>query len=190
MNIFQHETIVSQSQRSILKKQTPKCLWLTGLSGSGKSTIANSVERKLVSRGRHTYLIDADNIRLGLNKDLGFSLGDRAENIRRIAEVAKLFLDAGLIVIVCAISPIREERAMARGLIKANDFLEVYVDTSLAICELRDVKGLYAKARAGEIQSFTGIDSPYEAPLEPDIHLRTEEKSAEECAELILKQLV
>ena len=164
---------VNQQARATIKQQTPKCLWFTGLSGSGKSTIANLVEKRLLAEGKHTYLLDGDNVRHGLNRDLGFSDADRVENIRRVAEVAKLMVDAGLIVIVSFISPFRDERRMARELFADGEFIEVFVDTPLEECERRDVKGLYAKARAGQIPNFTGIDSPYERPEHAEIVLDT-----------------
>jgi bifunctional enzyme CysN/CysC len=159
------------------------------LSGSGKSTIGNLVEKKLHLSGCHTYLLDGDNVRHGLNRDLGFTDADRVENIRRVAETAKLFADAGLIVLVSFISPFRSEREMARDLVARDEFLEVYVDAPLEVAEARDPKGLYKKARAGEIAHFTGIDSPYEPPLAPDIHLDTTSASAEELAERIVSRL-
>ena len=160
-------------------------LWFTGLSGSGKSTIANLVEKRLHSEGRHTYLLDGDNVRHGLNRDLGFTDADRVENIRRVAEVAKLMVDAGLIVLVSFISPFRAERQMARELMADGEFVEVFVDTPLAEAERRDVKGLYKKARAGELKNFTGIDSPYEAPEHPEIRLDTLALSPDQAAEQI-----
>src|SRR5690606_19200106 len=155
------------------KAQTPKVIWFTGLSGSGKSTLANALERRLHAAGRHTYLLDGDNVRHGLNRDLGFTDADRVENIRRVAEVAKLMVDAGLIVLVSFISPYRSERRMARERFAEGEFVEVFVDTPLEECERRDIKGLYAKARAGTIPNFTGISAPYEAPEAPEVHLRT-----------------
>ncbi|MOA01995.1 Adenylyl-sulfate kinase [compost metagenome] len=165
-------------------------LWFTGLSGAGKSTIANLVERKLHALGRHTYLLDGDNVRHGLNRDLGFSEADRVENIRRVAEVGRLMLDAGLITLVSFISPFRAERELARNLAGAGAFLEIFVDTPLALAEQRDPKGLYQKARRGELKNFTGIDSPYEPPLEPDLHIDTSRESAEEAAERIVEYLL
>ena len=164
---------VGKSERAASKHQQPCVIWLTGLSGAGKSTIANHVERKLHDRGRHTYLLDGDNVRRGLNKDLGFTASDRAENIRRVAEVAKLMVDAGLIVIVAFISPFRSEREMARSAVAPGEFFEIYVDAPLHIAEERDPKGLYAKARRGALANFTGIDSPYETPTTPDLRIDT-----------------
>ncbi|QNU14018.1 sulfate adenylyltransferase subunit CysN [Thermomonas sp. XSG] len=172
-NIHWQHLDVDKAARAAVKHQTPRCLWFTGLSGAGKSTIANLVEKKLLSQGRHTYLLDGDNVRHGLNKDLGFTAEDRVENIRRVAEVARLMTDAGLIVLVSFISPFRAEREMARSLFEPGEFLEVFVDTPLAEAERRDVKGLYAKARRGELRNFTGIDSPYEPPQAPELHLHT-----------------
>ena len=163
--------------------------WFTGLSGAGKSTIANLVEKKLLALGKHTYLLDGDNVRHGLNKDLGFTAEDRVENIRRVAEVARLMTDAGLIVLVSFISPFRAEREMARALFADGEFLEVFVDTPLADAERRDVKGLYAKARRGELSNFTGIDSPYEAPERPELHLHTQEADAAALADRVLAAL-
>ncbi len=169
--------------------QKPVVLWFTGLSGAGKSTIANLVEKKLTLADRHTYLLDGDNIRHGLNRDLGFTDADRVENIRRVAEAARLFVDAGLIVLVSFISPFRSERRMARDMVEEGEFLEIYVDAPLEVAEARDVKGLYAKARAGEIKHFTGIDSPYEPPLSPDLHLDTTAATPEELADRIIARL-
>ena len=165
-------------------------LWLTGLSGAGKSTLANLVEKKLQGFGRHTYLLDGDNVRHGLNKDLGFTDADRVENIRRVAEVAKLMVDAGLIVIVSFISPFRTERRMARALVGEGEFIEVFVDAPLAVAEARDPKGLYVKARRGELKNFTGIDSPYEPPESPEIHIDTSTVSAEEATDIVVDALL
>ena len=159
--------------------QTPRCIWFTGLSGSGKSTIANMLEKQLQVQGRHTCILDGDNLRLGLNRDLGFTTTDRIENMRRVAEVAKLMVDAGVLVLVSLISPFRTERGWARSLFAPGVFVEVFVDAPLAKCERRDPKGLYAKARRGELKNFTGIDSPYEAPLAPEIHLLSADTHAQ-----------
>jgi bifunctional enzyme CysN/CysC len=164
-------------------------LWFTGLSGAGKSTIANLVEKQLLSLGRHTYLLDGDNVRHGLNRDLGFTDTDRVENIRRVAEVAKLMADAGLIVMVSFISPFRAERRMARSLFEFGEFLEVHVDAPLAVVEGRDPKGLYRKARRGELKNFTGIDSPYEPPEKPEIYIDTTRTSSEESSSAIVDAL-
>jgi len=189
-NVHWQQLDVDRVARARIKGQTPRCLWFTGLSGAGKSTIANLVERRLLADGFHTILLDGDNVRHGLNRDLGFTDADRVENIRRVAEVAKLMMDAGLIVLVSFISPFRAERQMARDLIGAGGFMEVFVDAPLAICEGRDVKGLYAKARAGKIENFTGIGSPYEAPESPEIHLRSDQESAADSASRVVKLLV
>jgi bifunctional enzyme CysN/CysC len=180
---------LNKQERAALKRQRPCILWFTGLSGSGKSTVANLVERALHSEGRHTYLLDGDNVRHGLNRDLGFSDADRVENIRRVAEVAKLFVDAGTIVIVAFISPFRAERKLARDLVGAGEFLEVFVDTPIEECRRRDPKGLYARADRGEIKNFTGVDSPYEPPRDPEIHLRTVGKTVPELAQLVLQEI-
>ena len=188
-NIHWQAIEVDRRARANSLGQNPKCVWFTGLSGSGKSTIANAVEKQLMARGKHAYILDGDNVRHGLNKDLGFTDVDRVENIRRVAEVAKLMTDAGLIVLVSFISPFRSERRMARELFESGEFIEVHVDTSLEVAESRDVKGLYAKARAGEIPNFTGIDSPYEAPESPELRLNTVDASVEDCAEKIIHAL-
>ena len=180
---------VDRETRARIKHQAPRCIWLTGLSGSGKSTIANALERRLVADGRHTYVLDGDNVRHGLNRDLGFTEADRAENIRRVAEVARLMVDAGLIVIVSFISPYRAERRLARSLFEPGAFVEVFVDTPIDECERRDPKGLYAKARAGALPNFTGIDSPYERPEHPDVHLFPAAASPEACVAAILESL-
>jgi bifunctional enzyme CysN/CysC len=164
-------------------------LWLTGLSGAGKSTIANMVEKQLLALGRHTYLLDGDNVRHGLNKDLGFTAQDRVENIRRVAEVAKLMVDSGLIVLVSFISPFRSERRMARDLLEQGEFFEIFIDTPLAEAEKRDVKGLYKKARAGQLKNFTGIDSPYEAPEHPELRLDTTALDPAQAADRIVAML-
>ena len=185
-NVHWQALDVNKATRAGAKGQKPVVLWFTGLSGAGKSTIANLVEKKLLSLNHHTYLLDGDNVRHGLNKDLGFTDADRVENIRRVAEVSKLMIDAGLITLVSFISPFRAERQMARELLTSGEFIEIYVSTPLGIAEERDVKGLYAKARAGEIRNFTGIDSPYEAPENPDITVDTTTSTAEKAAEQIV----
>lgn len=188
-NIHMQAVDVDKGLRSELKNQKSCVLWFTGLSGSGKSTIANIVERKLAKEGRHTYLLDGDNVRHGLNKDLGFTDEDRVENIRRIGEVARLMVDSGLIVLTAFISPFRAERQMARALLEEDEFLEVYVETPLAVAEQRDPKGLYKKARSGDLKNFTGIDSPYEQPRNPEMLVDTSSMSAEQCAEQIIRIL-
>jgi bifunctional enzyme CysN/CysC len=188
-NIHWQAVDVSKASRAAAKGQTPAVLWFTGLSGAGKSTIANLVEKKLLALGRHTYLLDGDNVRHGLNRDLGFTDAERVENIRRVAEVARLMADAGLIVLVSFISPFRSERAMARGLLSPGEFVEIFIDTPLAVAEQRDVKGLYGKARRGELKNFTGIDSPYEPPEAPEIHIRADHVLAEDAADMIIAHL-
>ena len=188
-NVHWQALDVTKENRAVLKRQKPAVLWFTGLSGAGKSTIANLVEKRLLAEGRHTYLLDGDNVRHGLNKDLGFTEADRVENIRRVAEVARLMADAGLIVLVSFISPFRAERRMAREMMAEGEFLEVFVDTPLAVVESRDVKGLYRKARAGELKNFTGIDSPYEPPEAAEIRLDTTIISPEEASERIVAVL-
>jgi bifunctional enzyme CysN/CysC len=188
-NIHWQALNIDRQARADLKGQKPVILWFTGLSGAGKSTIANLVEQKLHLMGRHTYMLDGDNIRHGLNRDLGFTDADRVENIRRVAETAKLFVDAGLIVLVSFISPFRSERGMARDMVQEGEFLEIYVDVPLNVAEERDPKGLYKKARAGEIKHFTGIDSPYEPPLKPDLRLDTTAATADALADRIVEQL-
>ncbi len=188
-NIQWQELSIDKGARAGLKGQKPCVLWFTGLSGSGKSTIANLLEKRLHAIGRHTYVLDGDNVRHGLNKDLGFTDADRVENIRRVAETAKLFVEAGLIVMVSFISPFRSERRMARELFQDGEFIEVFVDTPLAVCEARDPKGLYRKARAGLITHFTGINSDYEVPDDPELALKTRNTSAELLTEAVLDEL-
>jgi len=188
-NIHLQHVDVDKAARSSMMGQKPVVVWFTGLSGAGKSTIANLVEKRLYALGRHSYLLDGDNVRHGLNKDLGFTEGDRVENVRRVGEVARLMVDAGLIVLTAFISPFRSERALARGMVAEGEFIEVHVDTPLAVAETRDVKGLYKKARAGELRNFTGIDSPYEAPETPDLRLNTAEIAAEKAADLVIALL-
>lgn len=188
-NIHIQHVDVNKAARSALKQQQACVLWFTGLSGAGKSTIANLVEKKLHAEGRHTYLLDGDNVRHGLNKDLGFTDADRVENIRRVAEVAKLMIDSGLIVITSFISPFQSEREMARGLLEDGEFIEIYVNTPLAVAESRDTKGLYKKARSGQLKNFTGIDSPYEVPENPEIVVNTADSTPETSADLIIAAL-
>lgn len=188
-NIVWHNQTVSRAQKQLHKGHKPVLLWYTGLSGSGKSTIANAVEANLFELGCHTYLLDGDNVRMGLNKGLTFSDEDRIENIRRISEVAKLFVDAGLIVSTAFISPFKSDRAQARDLIIEGEFIEVFVDTPLEVCESRDPKGLYKKARAGEIPNFTGISSAFDIPENPEIHIKTAEQTIENCVEHIVNYL-
>jgi bifunctional enzyme CysN/CysC len=189
-NVHWQASDIDRVHHASLKNQKPAVLWLTGLSGAGKSTIANMVEKKLARMNRHTFLLDGDNVRHGLNRDLGFTDADRVENIRRLGEVAKLMTDAGLIVITAFISPFRSERDMVRQMIRAGEFFEIHVDTPLAVAEERDVKGLYKKARAGELKNFTGIDSPYEAPLNPEIRIDTTKLTVEQAADIIVEELL
>ena len=189
-NVHWQALDISRDAHANLKNQKPAVLWFTGLSGSGKSTIANLVEKKLHRMNRHTFLLDGDNVRHGLNKDLGFTEADRIENIRRVGEVAKLMADAGLIVITAFISPFRAEREMVRAMIPDGEFFEVYIDTPLAEAEKRDVKGLYKKARAGDLKNFTGIDSPYEAPDSPEVRIDTTKMDAEAAADAIIERLL
>ncbi|WP_010138795.1 sulfate adenylyltransferase subunit CysN [Oceanicola sp. S124] len=189
-NIHWQATDITRDNHAAMKNQKPAVIWLTGLSGSGKSTIGNIVEKKLARMNRHTFLLDGDNVRHGLNKDLGFTEADRIENIRRVGEVAKLMTDAGLIVITAFISPFRSEREMVRQMMQPGEFLEVFVDTPLEVAEARDVKGLYAKARSGQLKNFTGIDSPYEAPDAPELRIDTTEMTPEEAAEAIIARLI
>ncbi len=189
LNAVWHQTSVSHNERVQANGHKPAVLWFTGLSGSGKSTLANTVDKLLYDMGCHTYVLDGDNVRYGLNSDLSFSDKDRVENIRRIGEVSRLMYDAGLIVSVAFISPFAQDRAMVRNRLGDHAFIEVFIDTPLEICEQRDPKGLYKKARAGEIKKFTGIDSDYERPLNPEIHLLTENKPILECACKVIEYL-
>ena len=189
-NVHWQATDVGRAEHASLKNQTPRVLWFTGLSGSGKSTIANEVEKSLNLMNRHTFLLDGDNVRHGLNKDLGFTEADRIENIRRVGEVAKLMTDAGLIVLTAFISPFRAERDMVRSMLPEGEFIEIFVDTPLEVAEARDVKGLYKKARAGSLKNFTGIDSPYEPPRSPEIRVNTVEMTAAEAAEHIVRTIM
>jgi len=184
-NLTWHDTIVTRENRENLLKQKSKLLWFTGLSGSGKSTVANSLDIRLNESGKATYLLDGDNIRLGINSDLGFSMFDRSENIRRIGEIGKLFVDAGIITIACFISPLKENRKMVREAL-GEDFIEVFVDCPLEECEKRDPKDLYKKARLGVIKEFTGITSPYEKPENPEIVINTKEQTIDQCVDKIL----
>lgn len=193
-NVIWHQHQVTKQTRSELKKQKPVVLWFTGLSGAGKSTVAGALESQLAELGHHTYLLDGDNVRYGLCRDLGFSAQDRRENIRRIGELAKLMADAGLIVLSAFISPHRAERQMVRDLLPEGEFIEVFVNAPLEVCEKRDPKGLYKKARAGEISNFTGIDSEYEAPLSPEIDLPAGDKNldalVEQCLSVLREKLI
>ena len=188
-NVSWQKMKVGREARASILGQQPMVLWLTGLSGAGKSTIADRLEQNLLAAGKHTYLLDGDNLRHGLNRDLGFSLEDRSENVRRVAEVAKLMADAGLIVIVALISPFRSQRAMARALVREGEFVEIFIDAPLAVCEARDPKGLYARARQGELSDFTGIDSPYEPPLKPELRIRSDQPSVDDEVDEILRFL-
>jgi len=189
-NLTKHLHSVTKKNRSIQKKQQPCILWFTGLSGAGKSTIASAVEQKLYELGRHTYLLDGDNVRQGLNKDLAFSNEDREENIRRIGEMSKLFVDAGLFVLTAFISPFHSDRWMVRKLVGEKEFIEIHISTPIETCEQRDPKGLYKKARKGEIKNFTGISSPYEPPINPEISVNTGILSLEQCAGEIMAYLL
>ena len=184
-----HQTHITKDHRAKQKNQVPKCIWLTGLSGSGKSTLANALEVALTEQGKHTYLLDGDNVRHGLNKNLGMSDEDRTENIRRVSEVAKLMVDAGLVVITAFISPFRADRDAARALFEDGEFVEVFADAPLEECEKRDPKGLYKKARAGEIKEFTGIDSPYEAPANAEVVINTAEHDIGECVRQLIEKI-
>ena len=188
-NLTWHETNVTRENRESLLHQKAKLLWFTGLSGSGKSTVANSLDKKLNESGRATYLLDGDNVRLGINTDLGFSIEDRSENIRRIGEIGKLFVDAGLITLACFISPLKVDRERVRKAL-GEDFVEIFVDCPLEECEKRDPKNLYRKARLGEIKEFTGITSPYEKPENAEITVNTKEQTVDECVDKILEYLM
>lgn len=188
-NIVWHDHHVTKEERCQLKNQKPCILWFTGLSGSGKSTVANAVENKLLQLNCHTYLLDGDNIRMGLNKGLTFSAQDRIENIRRIGEVAKLFVDSGTIVLTAFISPFIADRKQVRALVDYDEFVEVFIDTPLEVCESRDPKGLYKKARKGEIPHFTGISSPYEAPENPEVHIKNDGITVEDAAMQVIQHL-
>ena len=187
--VIWHQTHITKDHRAKQKNQVPKCIWLTGLSGSGKSTLANALEVALTEQGKHTYLLDGDNVRHGLNKNLGMSDEDRTENIRRVSEVAKLMVDAGLVVITAFISPFRADRDAARALFEDGEFVEVFADAPLEECEKRDPKGLYKKARAGEIKEFTGIDSPYEAPANAEVVVNTAEHDIGECVRQLIAKI-
>lgn len=187
--VIWHQTHITKDDRAKQKNQVPKCIWLTGLSGSGKSTLANALEVALTEQGKHTYLLDGDNVRHGLNKNLGMSDEDRTENIRRVSEVAKLMVDAGLVVITAFISPFRADRDAARALFEDGEFVEVFADAPLEECEKRDPKGLYKKARAGEIKEFTGIDSPYEAPANAEVVVNTAEHDIGECVRQLIAKI-
>ncbi len=189
-DIIWHDHKITRAERSVNKNQKPCLLWFTGLSGSGKSTIANALDVALHNRGYHTFLLDGDNVRHGLCKDLGFSDDDREENIRRVGEVCKLFADAGLIVMSAFISPFTSDRRLVRKLFPAGEFIEVFMDTPLATCEERDPKGLYQKARSGQIKHFTGIDSPYDVPSHPEVRLDTSNMSIEECVDTLIAYLL
>ena len=189
-NLHFHEHRVARELKEKRNQHKSRVLWFTGLSGSGKSTVANAAEKILYDMGLQTYVLDGDNVRMGLNKDLGFSHKDRTENIRRITEIANLFADSGSIVLTAFISPYREDRDKAREIISTDDFIEVFVSADLSVCELRDPKGLYKKARAGEIKGFTGIDAPYEAPLNPELIVETDKNDIETCAQIVVDYLV
>ena len=189
-DIVWHNTTINSNNRNKLLNQTPFILWFTGLSASGKSTLANIVEQKLFQMNYKTYLLDGDNVRHGLNKDLGFNEESRVENIRRIGEVAKLFLDSGIIVLTAFISPFNSDRELARSLVRKEQFIEIFIDSSLEVCEKRDPKGMYAKARKGEISNFTGISSPYESPENPEIHVINNTITLDNASNQIIKYLI
>ena len=189
-NIFEHNFNVKREDRSILKDHQPVLIWFTGLSGSGKSTIANAVEQALFQKKIHTYLLDGDNVRKGINSNLSFSPEDRTENIRRIGEIANLMIDAGLVVLASFVSPYREDRDRVREIVGKTNYIEVFVNTPIEECERRDVKGLYQKARMGEIQNFTGINAPYEVPLAADLEVDTTTQNLDEIVELTIKKIL
>lgn len=189
-NIIPHKHTITLKDRVDRNGYAPKLIWFTGLSGSGKSTLASALESHLHNEKFNTYILDGDNVRSGLNSDLDFSDESRRENIRRISEVSKLFVDAGIVVLTAFISPFREDRATAKRLVGSENFIEVFVDTPLEECEKRDVKGLYAKARAGKIKNFTGIDSPFEAPENPDVHIETAGQSVEESLQMLIDKII
>tara|TARA_A100001011_G_scaffold356759_1_gene401044 strand:- start:1405 stop:2001 length:597 start_codon:yes stop_codon:yes gene_type:complete len=189
-NVVWHQTTISNNDRNKLLNQKPFVLWFTGLSASGKSTLANIVEQKLYRMNYKTYLLDGDNVRHGLNSDLGFSEESRVENIRRIGEVSKLFLDSGIIILTAFISPFKSDRQLVRKLFEKGQFLEVFIDSSLEICEKRDPKGMYAKARSGEIKNFTGISSPYESPKNPEIHIINNSITLDKASDQIITYLI
>lgn len=188
-NLYFHKHRVPRDLKEKRNNHKSRVLWFTGLSGSGKSTVANATEKVLHDMGLHTYILDGDNVRMGLNKDLGFSPQDRTENIRRITEVAKLFADSGSIVLTAFISPYQEDRDKAREIIGEQDFIEIFISADLSVCEERDPKGLYKKARSGEIKGFTGIDAPYEAPLDPELIVETDKNNIEECSQIVVNYL-
>jgi bifunctional enzyme CysN/CysC len=189
-NIHRQALLVGKTERAALNKQRPAIIWFTGLSGAGKSTVANIVDQRLYASGHHTTLLDGDNVRHGLNRDLGFTEADRVENIRRVGEVAKLMVESGLIVLCSFISPYRAERDIVRGLVEPDEFIEVFVDTPIDTCIARDPKGLYAKAQAGQLKNFTGIDAPYEPPENPEVHLLTLGSSPEQLAKSVIRALL
>lgn len=189
-NIFEHNFNIKREDRIVLKNHRPTLIWFTGLSGSGKSTIANAVEQALFNNGIHTYLLDGDNVRKGINSNLSFSPEDRTENIRRIGEIANLMIDAGLVVLASFVSPYREDRENVKKIVGSANFVEVFVNTPIEECERRDVKGLYEKARNGEIKNFTGINAPYEVPLTPNIEVDTTKLGVEDIVEVIIKQIL
>lgn len=189
-NIFEHSFNIKRENRSVLKKHKPILIWFTGLSGSGKSTVANAVEQTLYNKNVHTYLLDGDNVRNGINSNLSFSPEDRSENIRRIGEIANLMLDAGLVVLASFVSPYRVDRENVKNIVGPSNFVEVFVNTPISECERRDVKGLYKKARNGEIKNFTGVNAPYEVPLNPEIEIDTTKERLDDSVTIIIKQVL